>query len=206
MMIWPRFIAVIAALGAGLLPAAAMELSRAQAQLWEDVSAYPPSPGQMTICYGFICRRRLEYAFTSADRAALTSILAAGRGSAAAERTAVQKAVVWFDHHMGPILGTDRRVARADFRYRDDAHNFDCWDTTRNVTGLLLILQDWGLLKHHSVGDPLYRGNALVLQTPHNTPILIDRSTRMHWTVDLWTRGYGQTPEVLPADEWMKLD
>jgi hypothetical protein len=107
---------------------------------------------------------------------------------------------------MGPILGTDRRVARADFRFRDDAHNFDCWDTTRNVTGLLLIMQDWGLLKHHSVGDPIYRGNALVLQTPHNTPILIDRNTSVRWTVDLWTRGYGQTPEVLPADEWMKLD
>lgn len=206
MMPWPRFFAVVAALGAGPLPAVAMEISRAQAQLWEDVSAYAPSPGQMTVCYGFICRRRLEYAFTAADRAALTSILAAGRGSPAAERAAVQKAVVWFDRHMGPILGTDRRVARADFRYRDDAHNFDCWDTTRNVTGLLLIMQDWGLLKHHSVGDPTYRGNALVLQTPHNTPILIDHSTNVRWTVDLWTRGYGQTPEVLPADEWMKLD
>ncbi len=206
MMLRLRLAAVVAALVAGLLPAAAMELSRAQAQLWADVSTYPPRPGELTICYGFVCRRRYEYAFTPVDRAALGSILAAGRASAAAERAAVQKAVVWFDRHIGPILGTDRRVARADFRFRDDAHNYDCWDTTRNVTGLLLILQDWGLLKHHKVGDPLYRGNALVLQTPHNTPILVDLATNARWTVDLWTRGYGQAPEVLPADEWMKLD
>ena len=43
---------------------------------------------------------------------------------------------------MGSMIGTDRRVARADFRTGDDKHNFDCWDTTRNGTSLLLVLQD----------------------------------------------------------------
>ena len=50
------------------------------------------------------------------------------------------------------ILGP--RVARADFRYFDAAHNYDCWDTTRNTTSLLLVLQDWKLLRHHVVADP----------------------------------------------------
>jgi len=201
-----RCLVALALIAAPAPAVSAMELSRAQTQLWSDVSAYPPQPGQMIVCYGFICRRRVEYAFTAADRKALTAILTAGKASAAAERGAVQKAVVWFDRHMGPMIGTDRRVAKADFRFRDDDHNYDCWDTTRNVTGLLLIMQDWGLLKHHRVGDPVYRGNALVLQTPHNTPILVDNATKVQWTVDLWTRGYGQAPEVLPADEWVKLD
>ena len=73
--------------------------------------------------------------------------MAAGRASAAAERAAVQKAVVWFDRRMGPILGTSKRVAKADFRYFDDKHNYDCWDTTRNTTSLLLVLREWGLLQ-----------------------------------------------------------
>jgi hypothetical protein len=191
---------------AGAPEVLAFDLSRAQTQLWTDVSAYPPKSGQMVVCWGFICRRRMEYVFTAADRKALTAIMTAGKASAAAERAAVQKAVIWFDRLMGPVLGTDRRVARADFRFRDDDHNYDCWDTTRNVTALLLIMQDWGLLKHHRVGDPVYRGNALVLQTPHNTPIIVDNATRVQWTVDLWTRGYGQAPEVLTAEEWVKLD
>ena len=97
--------------------------------------------------------------------------MAAGRASAAAERAAAQKAEIWFDRRMGPILGTDKRVAKADFRALDDAHNYDCWDTTRNTMSLLLVLQEWGLLKYHVVGDPHYRGNALVLQTPHNTAV-----------------------------------
>jgi hypothetical protein len=184
--------------------ARAVELSQPISELYTSVSIYPPSASSMTICYGFVCRRRHVLDFSPGDRAALTKILAAGRASAAAERAAVQKAVVWFDRRVGPVIGTDKRIANADFRYFDDKHNFDCWDTTRNVTSLLLVLQDWGLLKHHVVGDPHYRGNALVLQTPHNTAVLLDRATRTEWVVDLWTRGYAQTPDVMPVDKWVK--
>jgi hypothetical protein len=184
--------------------AAAVELSPGIAQLYTSVSIYPPSAKSMTVCYGFVCRRREPLDFTSADRGALTRILVAGRSSAAAERRAVQKAVVWFDRRMGPILGTDKRVARADFRAGDDKHNFDCWDTTRNVTSLLLVLQDWGLLKFHTVGNPHYRGNALVLQTPHNTAVLVERATHVEWVVDMWPRGYAQLPDVMPLDRWIK--
>ena len=150
--------------------------------------------------------RKIQSASRKCQKTALTSIMAAGKSSAAAERAATQKAVVWLDRHLGPMIGTDKRVARADFRAGSDATNYDCWDTTRNTTALLLVMQDWGLFRHHTVGDPIYRGNALVGQTPHNTAILIDKATRVQWVVDLWTRGYGQTPEVMPAEQWVKLD
>jgi hypothetical protein len=184
--------------------ARAIELSSGVSELYTSVSIYPPSASSMTVCYGFVCRRRHVFDFTPGDRAALTKILAAGKVSAVAERAAVQKAVIWFDRRLGPVIGTDKRIANADIRYFDDKHNFDCWDTTRNVTSLLLVLQEWGLLKHHTVGEPRYRGNALVLQTPHNTAVLQDRATRAEWAVDLWTRGYAQAPDVKPVDLWVK--
>jgi len=187
-------------------PALAVELSAPVAALYSTVSIYPPSAKSMTVCYGFVCRRREILDFTPGDRNALSQILAAGRTSAAAERAAVQKAVVWFDRRMGPVIGTDKRVAKADFRYFDDKHNYDCWDTTRNTTSLLLVLQEWGLLKHHVVGDPRYRGNALVLQTPHNTAVLIERATKVEWVVDMWPRGYLQPPDVMPFEKWVKED
>jgi hypothetical protein len=160
----------------------------------------------MTVCYGFVCRRRAVLDFTPGDRNALTQIVGAGKSSAAAERAAVQKAVVWFDRRMGPVIGTNKRVAKADFRYFDDKHNYDCWDTTRNTTSLLLVLQEWGLLKYHVVGDPHYRGNALVLQTPHNTAVLVERATRVEWVVDMWPRGYLEMPDVMPVEKWIKED
>lgn len=198
-------IATVAAL-AGSTAARPAQLSSQVSHLYTSVSIFPPSATGMTVCYGFVCRRRYELSFGAGDRAALTRIMAAGRASAAAERAAVQKAVVWFDRRLGPVLGTDKRIARADFRYFDDKHNYDCWDTTRNTTSLLLVMQEWGLLKHHSVGDPRYRGNVLVLQTPHNTAVLVERGTGAEWVVDMWTRGYAQTPEVMPVDQWVKLD
>ncbi|WP_249129865.1 hypothetical protein [Bradyrhizobium sp. AUGA SZCCT0283] len=181
-------------------------MSSAVAYLYSSVSIYPPSATSMTVCYGFVCRRREILDFSAGDRSALTQIMAAGRASAAAERAAVQKAVVWFDRRMGPILGTNKRVAKADFRYFDDKHNYDCWDTTRNTTSLLLVLQEWGLLKHHAIGDPKYRGNTLVLQTPHNTAVLVDRATKVEWVVDLWPRGYLQPPDVMTVQKWVTED
>lgn len=197
-------VAQVAALLAMAAPAGAIEMSPQISDLYTSVSIYPPSSSSMTICYGFVCRRRYEFAFTTADRAALSKIMAAGKGSPAAEMAAVQKAVVWWDRRVGPVIGTDKRIANADFRYFDDKHNFDCWDTTRNVTSLLLVMQDWGLLKYHSVGNPHYRGNALALQTPHNTAVLVDKATRTEWVVDMWTRGYAQLPAVTTVDQWVK--
>ena len=197
---------VVVAVLVGVPAAKAVEMSSAVANLYNSVSIYPPSARSMTVCYGFVCRRREILDFTAGDRRALTQIMAAGRASAAAERAAVQKAVVWFDRRMGPILGTNKRVAKADFRYFDDKHNYDCWDTTRNTTSLLLVLREWGLLKHHAIGDPHYRGNTLVLQTPHNTAVLVDRATKVEWVVDLWPRGYLQPPDVMTVQKWVKED
>jgi len=186
------------------MPARAVELSAPVAALYTTVSIFPPSAKSMTVCYGFVCRRREVLDFTPGDRNALTQILAAGRASAAAERAAVQKAVVWFDRRMGPVIGTNKRVANADVRALDDKHNYDCWDTTRNVTSLLLVMQQWGLFKFHVVGDPHYRGNPLAMQLPHNTAVLLDRASKVEWVVDMWPRGYGQPPDVMTLAQWQK--
>jgi hypothetical protein len=187
-------------------PAAAIELTPAQEALFTTVSIFPPSATSMTVCYSFVCRRREILDFTPTDRAALRKILGTGRRSSAAERAAVQKAVIWFDLRMGPIIGTDKRVARANILALDDKHNFDCWDTTRNMTSLLLVLQKWGLFKYHVVGNPHYRGNTLVLQTPHNTAVLVEKATKTEWVIDMWTRGYAQPPDVKPLAEWIIED
>ena len=187
-------------------PAFATGLSEPIAALYNSVSIFPPSANSMTVCYGFVCRRREILDFTPGDRNALTQIMAAGHASAATERAAAQKAVIWFDRRMAPLIGTNKRVAKADIRAHDDSHNYDCWDTTRNTTSLLLVLQQWGLLKYHVVGDPQYRGNALVLQLPHNTAVLVERATKVGWVVDMWPVGYAKPPDVMTVEKWVKED
>lgn len=198
------FIAALAGLAFCAAPAAALNLSPQQADLYTSVSINPPSANGMTVCYGFVCRRREALDFTASDQKQLSRIMAAGKASAAAERAAVQKAVVWFDKRMGPVIGTTTRVARADIRSRADANNYDCWDSTRNVSSLLLVLQEWGLLKYHTVGNPRYRGNILALQLPHNTAVLVENASRIEWSVDMWTTRYAQPPDVMLVEQWLK--
>ncbi|MBM3529293.1 MAG: hypothetical protein FJX62_14480 [Alphaproteobacteria bacterium] len=196
--------AVLVLSGAGR--AAAVELSHEIRQMYAATNASPPTASQMMICYGFVCRLRAILHFGPGDRAAIRSMMAAGQGSPAAERKAVGEVVRWFDRRAGKMVGTARRVPRADFRNRDDDGNFDCFDTTRNTVSLLLVLREWKLLRHHTVGDPKFRGNILVGQTPHNTAVLIENKTRQSWVVDMWTTGYNKPPDVMTLDRWVTLD
>jgi hypothetical protein len=197
------FALTLAAASGAAATAPAIEMTPGVSALYESVSIYPPNGSSMTVCYGFVCRRRAQFDFTPADRKALEAIMARGKASAEAERAAVKNAVVWWDKRLGPILGTTVRLPRADFRHNADATNYDCWDTTRNITSLLLLLQDWGYLRHHTVTNPRYRGNVLVLQTPHNTPVIKERAGGGEWVVDMWTVGYAQPPQVMTVAQWM---
>src|ERR1700752_4290933 len=88
----PMLAAVLAMAGSAFAApglAQQIEMSRPVADLYNSVSIYPPSATSMTVCYGFVCRRRHILDLTSADRAALSKILGTGSSSGAAERAAV---------------------------------------------------------------------------------------------------------------------
>jgi hypothetical protein len=192
-----------ASLAIGTPRAEAIELTPAIAHLYSSVEILPPTASRMTVCYGFVCRLRYILDFTPADRRALTDLFNKGKASPEAERRAAQLAVQWLDRRMGPILGMTKRLARADFRHRDDDHNYDCYDTTRNAVSLLLVIREWGLLRHHVLADPEYRGRWLVGQTPHNTAVLKERASGKQWVVDLWTKAYGELPDVMTVEKWL---
>ena len=158
----------------------------------------------MTVCYGFVCRLRLTLVFTAAERTTIANLMNKGQANAAEERKAIQQVFVWFDRRVGREVGTDKRIANADVRSFDANHNFDCWDTTRNAASLLLVLQEWGLLRHHTVADPRYRGNILVGQLPHNTAVIKETAAGgTSWVVDMWPTAFGQVPDVMTLDKWL---
>jgi hypothetical protein len=158
------------------------------------------------VCHGFGCKYRDEVDLTAGDRAKLAQILAAGRASPAAERKAVAAAGAWFDKRVGPVAGTQNHVARAGAKYMYDVHQFDCIDTSRNTTSLLLVLDQLNLLRHHDVDAPEARGYFIDGRPPHATAVLVEKATGTKWSVDSWTVGYGQALEVMPLDRWKAID
>jgi hypothetical protein len=170
------------------------------------LSVTPPTPSMVFVCHGFGCKYRDEVDLTAGDRAKLTQILAAGRASPAAERKAVAAAGAWFDRRVGPVAGTQNHVARAGAKYMYDIHQFDCIDTSRNTTSLLLLLDQLKLLRHHDVAAPEARGFFIDGRPPHATAVLVEKATGTKWSIDSWTVGYGQTLEVMPLDRWKAID
>jgi hypothetical protein len=203
-----RLVLALVLASAALLAAApagsTVKLWPAIEQLYSSVEMEPPSATHMTVCYGFTCRLRLTLVFTDAERTTIANLMNKGRASAVEERKAIQQVFVWFDRRVGREVGTDKRVANADVRSFDANHNFDCWDTTRNAASLLLVLQEWNLLRHHRVADPRYRGNILVGQLPHNTAVIKETAPGgTSWVVDMWPTAYGQVPDVMTLEKWL---
>jgi len=192
---------------ASLMPGAAtaeIKLWPAIEQLYSSVEMEPPSASHMTVCYGFVCRRRFTLVFTGAEHTTIANLMNKGKANAAEERKAIQQVFVWFDHRVARDIGTNKRIANADVRSFDANHNFDCWDTTRNAASLLLVMQEWGLLRHHKVSDPRYRGNILVGQLPHNTAVIKETAGGgTSWVVDMWPTAFGQVPDVMTVDKWL---
>ena len=170
------------------------------------LSVTPPTPSMVYVCHGFGCKYRDEVDLTAGDRTKLTQILAAGRASAAAERKAVAAAGAWFDKRVGPVAGTQNHVARAGAKYMYDVHQFDCIDTSRNTTSLLLVLDQLKLLRHHDVDAPEARGYFIDGRPPHATAVLVEKATGTKWSIDSWTVGYGQALEVMPLERWKAVD
>ena len=57
----------IAGLAPGAAPARNVELSEGLAQLYTSVSIHPPTAERMTVCYGFVCRRRYIWSTHTAN-------------------------------------------------------------------------------------------------------------------------------------------
>jgi hypothetical protein len=195
------FMCVLGALGASPTDASALTIDEAYA----SVSLSPPTTRLVVVCHDFGCAQRTPVGLSSGDLATLASLLAPGRASAEAERRAVAAAEAWFDRRVGPAAGTTHRVAHAHgLGGQGTVGQMDCIDTSRNSTSLLLILEQLHLLHHHKVEGPEARGFLLDGRGPHATAVLTDMHTGKQWAVDSWTHKYGEQPDILPLDVWMK--
>jgi hypothetical protein len=174
-------------------PAAAAFLEK----LSVDVSASPV----LTVCHGFGCAYRDQLFLTPAQISYLRGMLRADR-SAGEERKTIARIVSWFDRVGGRVAGTVGRVAYAGVGTKTGPSQMDCVDLTANITELLIVLDRAKLLKFHGVGEPVSRGFLIDGRQPHTTPVIVEVANGSQWSVDSWTRAYGQSPEIMGITEW----
>lgn len=205
-MHWGRIVASVVVL---MLPGAAQaatDRASVVAAAYGQYSMSAPTRDILTVCHGFGCQYRAELGLTSVDHTALIRLMAAGKASAEKERAAIGAVGAWFDKRIAAIAGTTGHVARANRDNMFDSGQFDCIDTSRNITSLLLVLDELGLLKYHTVSAPEARGHMIDFRPLHATAVLVEKGTGTKWSVDAWTRAYGQAPEIMPLARWYALD
>lgn len=167
----------------------------------ENLSLNSTPSTVVTVCHGFGCAFRDQLVLTPAKLSTLRRMLAPAK-SAKDERKLLGKAVAWFDREDGKVAGTTGRIARASLDTKSGPTQMDCIDLTANITELLMLLDDAKLLKFHRVGNPVSRGFIIDGKRPHTTPVIVDIADGTPWSVDSWTRAYGEIPEIMPISEW----
>jgi hypothetical protein len=202
-----KVVAFVVLFGASSAAATAATMADVVDATYGGFSVTAPTPDAVFVCHGFGCKYRTEVDLTASDHAKLAQLLAAGQASAAAERRAVAEAGAWFDRRVGPVAGTTNHVVRAGVEHMfNTTGQFDCIDSSRNTTSLLLLLDQLKLLRYHDVDVPVARGLLINGQYPHATAVLTEKSTGIKWSVDSWTVGYGQDLEIMPLERWKTLD
>jgi hypothetical protein len=66
---------------------------------------------------------------------------------------------------------------------------------------LLLVFDRNKLLRFHRVDEPVSRGLIVDGNQPHTTPVIVDIATGTPWSVDFWTKAYGQRPDIMTVSE-----
>lgn len=198
-----RVVGLASLLWAFASPFAAAGTADVVATTFEPYSVGAPTTERVIVCHGFGCKYRSEVALSAADRSKLAQIMAGGKGSAAAERQAIAGAWAWFDRRIAVDAGTRNHVAAAGAHYMFDASQFDCVDSSRNTTSLLLVLDQLGLLRFHTVDVPKSRGALIDGRPFHYTAVLREKANGVAWAVDSWTRAYGQPAEVMTLSRWL---
>ena len=195
---------LIAGMAACSLSSAAVAIeSPAGAGFLEQLSvSVSPSP-VVTVCHGFGCAYRHQLVLTPAKISYLRGMLAPAR-SASEERKAIGKTVAWFDREGGRIAGTIGRAAYAGADTKSGPSQMDCIDLTANITEFLIVLERAHLLKYHRVAEPVSRGLFIDGKRPHTTPVIVEAANGSQWSVDSWTRAYGQSPEIMTIAEWQR--
>ena len=186
----------------GVTPGMAGELDFGIVKTLEQLSLPVPDPANPVVCHGFGCAYRTPILLRNVDKAQIKKLFGpATAKSADAERKAVAAAMAWFEKRVAAEAGTAKAKARAGLGSAGDPSQFDCLDKTSNTVGVLAIVDQMGLLRHHVIDAPESRG-LIIGGLPHTTAVVRERKSGQKWVVDGWTHNNGELPDVMPLETW----
>jgi len=195
-----------AAIGALLLAACTHERTGPVSQHFADFHVTAPRGDVVYVCHAYGCRKQTRFRFTPADIASIRDLMTKTRkgDTPNEERRAVAYAIGWIEKRVGDAIGTATDRAGMDFGASGDPTQQDCVDEATNTTSYLLVLQNNGLLRHHTVGTPFAKDDYSrgVSGWTHWTGVLKENQNGQRWAVDSWIYANGENPAVVEVEKW----
>jgi hypothetical protein len=179
--------------------AGAIELEFGIVKTLEHLSLPAPDPARPVVCHGFGCAYQTPIALRPGDLARIRTFFASVE-DAIDERRALAATMAWFEKRVAAEAGTASAKARAGLGHAGDPSQFDCLDKTSNTIGVLLVIAQMGLLRHHAIDTPESRGGLGGL--PHTTAVVRERGNGQKWVIDGWTHDNGEYPDIMKLEKW----
>lgn len=173
---------------------------------YQEFKSREPRGNTAFVCHAYGCQQQTPVKFGPAELKEIAALMRTTKKADTPheERRAIAYAVGWMERHVGEKIGTKADRPGMDFEGSGDPTQQDCVDEATNTTSYMLILQNNGLLKHHTVGRPFSKGNILlgVSNWPHWTGVLWEKGNNQKWAVDSWIYENGENPAVIEAEKW----
>lgn len=113
------------------------------------------------------------------------------------ERNKISKTIGFLEQLVGKKMGTDKD--KYGTFQKICIGQQDCVDESTNTTTYLMLMQQRDLIKYHDIASPVVR---IPMRWPHQTAVIIDRTTKQMYAVDSWFHDNGFPAETLSLKKW----
>lgn len=158
------------------------------------------APMEVTVCVDYGCDVTRSAQVTPADWEELADLFA-GTADAAAERTAIARAVGKLETLVGDHVGT-AGDAPGNTALDGGIGQLDCIAESRNTHAYLELLAAGGLIAHHHIAERQVR-HRWIFGT-HWTAVVEETATGEYYAVDSWYGANGDPAIVQPLATWFE--
>ena len=183
-----------------LLAIAAIQMSACAGMRAAAFTAPAPTPRNIPVCSGYGCANIDTVRLDEAEWRAVRARFHPRADSPAAERRLLAGAIGQLERSVGPKTGTEGDKG-GTFPGMFEAGQMDCIDESTNTTVYLRLLAAEGLLRWHTVGEPVTRGY-FVFGWPHTTATIREKNSADEYAVDSWFFDNGAEPVIIPLEQW----
>jgi hypothetical protein len=162
-------------------------------------AAAPAAAEEVAICFDYGCSAQAPVRYSPFQLGRVQAQFL-DADSPAAERAALARAVAWlyFDAGAQSPIWRDRGG-----NFDDDASQpgrMDCIDHSTNTTSFLRLIERYGWLRFHAVGERVMRGRLL---SEHWAARMVEHGSKEEWVVDTWFLAPGLPATVFPLRAWL---